>query len=94
MIRSFGDLCKCLETSSSTLLVWRLAACESRQADGTQTCDNASSASRAPNGRVGSARQNGAAETLLVGGAWRRETNVPGSGGARRLAAVRVTARR
>jgi len=66
MIRSFGDLCKCQETSSSVLLVWRLAACASRQADGTQTCDSGHSASRALGGREGSAKRNGAAETLVA----------------------------
>jgi len=40
--------------------------CESRQADGTQTCDNGHSARRAPGGKVGSARRNNAAETLEV----------------------------
>jgi len=72
-------LLKCQETSSITLLVWRLAAWASRQADGTQTYDSGHSASRAPSGRVSSARRNRAAETLMV--RWR-------------LAVVRVTARR
>jgi len=44
------DLYKCQETSSSVLLVWRLAVGASRQVDGTQTSDSGHSASRAPGG--------------------------------------------
>jgi len=65
-LRSIWDLFKCQETSSSALLIWRLAARASRQADGTQTYDSGHSARRAPGGRVGSARLNDGIETLMV----------------------------
>jgi len=59
---SLGDLFKCQGTNNSALLVWRLAARASRQADGTQSATMVI----APGSREGSARRNGAAETLMV----------------------------
>jgi len=59
-------LCKCQETSRSAPLVGRLAARASRQADGTQISDSGHNTSRAPSGREGPARRNGAAETLMA----------------------------
>jgi len=67
-----GNLLKCQETSSIALLVWRLAAWASRQADGTPTCDIGHSAHRAPGGRGGFARRNNAIEILEV--RWRLAT--------------------
>jgi len=57
------------KTSSIALLVWRLTARVSRQADRTQICDKGHNASRAAGGREGSTRWSGAAETLK--GQWR-----------------------
>jgi len=54
------------KTSSIVLLVWRLTVRASRQADGTQTRDSGHSVSRVPGGGEGSARRNGATETLMV----------------------------
>ena len=66
---SFGDLFKCRKTSSIALLVWRLVAWVSRQAEGSQTSDSGYSTRRTPGGREGSTRQNGEAEGLESG--WR-----------------------
>jgi len=78
VIEILWGLFKCQETSSIALLVWRLTAWPSRQADGTQINDSSHSASRAPGGRDGSARRNGAAVALMVRGAWRQAGGLPG----------------
>jgi len=59
---SLGDLFKCQETHSTALLVWRLAARASCQADGTQSATMVI----VLGGREGSARRNGATKTLMV----------------------------
>jgi len=63
---SLGDLFKYQETSNWALLVWRLVAWASRQADGMQISDSGHNASGVPGGREGSAKRNGAAETLTM----------------------------
>ena len=80
---SLGDLFKCQGTNNSALLVWRLAARASRQADGTQSATMVI----ALGGREGSARRNGTIEGLE--GDWRlaARAGAPGGGGTRRLAA-------
>jgi len=74
---------KCQGTSNSALLAWRLAARASRQADGTQSATMVI----ASGGREGSARRNGAAETLMVQWCLAREAGAPGGDEEWRLAA-------
>jgi len=79
---SFGDLFKSQETISIALLVRCVAERAICQADRTQISDSGHNASRAPSGKKGSAKRNGAAETLTMrwclaaregcAGRWRR----------------------
>jgi len=62
----------CQETSTSALLVWRLATRASRQADETKISDSGHNASRAAGGREGSTRWNGVVKTLTM--RWRLAT--------------------
>ena len=79
---SLGDMFKCQETSSSALLAWRLAARASRQADWKQSVTMVT----VPGGREGSARRNGAAETLMVRWCLAVRVGAPGGGGEWRQA--------